>query len=95
MIKVKQLVTVLLGFLIPIHMPSIGPEKAPQVDEPELLLMQEHTSHDGTRLVPGKNTELFEALNAIYLHIGVVSVRLWVDKASTMVRQILRGGERT
>lgn len=47
------------------------------------------------QVVPGENTEcLFEALIAIFLFIGGIPVRLWVDNASTMVRQILGGGER-
>lgn len=48
------------------------------------------------QVVPGENTEcLFEALIAIFLFIGGIPGRLWFDNASTMVRQILGGGERT
>jgi transposase len=48
------------------------------------------------QVIPGENTEcLFEALIAIFLFIGGIPVRLWFDNASTMVRQILGGGERT
>jgi transposase len=48
------------------------------------------------QVVPGQNTEcLFQALIAIFLFIGGIPVRLWLDNASTMVRQILGGGERT
>jgi len=48
------------------------------------------------QVVPGENTEcLFEALIAIFLWIGGIPARLWFDNASTIVRQILGGGERT
>jgi transposase len=48
------------------------------------------------QVVPGENTEcLFEALIAIFLWIGGIPVRLWFDNASTIVRQILGGGERS
>ncbi len=48
------------------------------------------------QVVPGENTEcLFEALIAIFLWIGGIPARLWFDNASTIVRQILGGGERS
>ncbi len=47
------------------------------------------------QLVPGENAEcLFEALMAIFGCIGGIPVRLWFDNASTLVRQILGGGQR-
>jgi transposase len=55
-----------------------------------------HSNAGFVQVVPGENTEcLFEALIAIFLFIGGIPLRLWVDNASTMVRQILGGGERT
>jgi transposase len=48
------------------------------------------------QVVPGENTEcLFEALIGIFLWIGGIPARLWFDNASTIVRQILGGGERS
>jgi len=48
------------------------------------------------QVVPGENTEcLFEALMAIFLFIGGIPVRLWLDNASTLVRKILTDGKRT
>lgn len=47
------------------------------------------------QVVPGENAEcLFEALIAIFGCIGGIPLRLWFDNASTIVRQILGGGER-
>ena len=47
------------------------------------------------QLVPGENTEcLFEALMGIFTCIGGIPARLWFDNASTVVRQILQGGQR-
>jgi transposase len=48
------------------------------------------------QVVPGENTEcLLEALIAIFLFIGGIPLRLWFDNASSIVRQILAGGQRT
>ena len=47
------------------------------------------------QLTPGQNQEcLFEALIAIFLFLGGVPMKIWLDNASTMVRKVLRNGGR-
>jgi transposase len=47
------------------------------------------------QLFKGENQEcLFEGLIRIFEHIGGVPQRIWFDNASTIVTQILQGGER-
>lgn len=48
------------------------------------------------QLFKGQNLEcLLVGLIAIFAHIGGVPTRLWLDNASTMVRKILKHGERS
>ena len=47
------------------------------------------------QLTPGQNQEcLFEALIAIFITLGGVPMRIWLDNASTMVKKILKNGGR-
>jgi len=47
------------------------------------------------QLFKGENQEcLFEGLKTIFKHIDGVPVRIWFDNASTMVKKVLRNGER-
>jgi transposase len=47
------------------------------------------------QLFKGENQEcLFEGLKLIFEHIGGVPTRIWFDNASTMVKKVLKNGER-
>lgn len=47
------------------------------------------------QLFKGENQEcLFEGLESIFNHIKGVPIRIWLDNASTMVKKILKNGER-